>query len=260
MHEGQIVRRMNDRLISFFFDFRPDDDDSEDNDDGDDEESDENLARRLGFRPIDNETLRIINRLRSLTNRQSFDRRDFDNVQYLIDELIRVQQLENSSQQQLVSLVRAFKLHRILRTRARALAFIEERLPRRSNRNRQEHSSNVFDVWRERERRSRLDSKDSLEDEGANTNEHQFREVIEVHHSNPSTSYSNGTSKVRQMAKNIDTRSGSSHARDQDRSSSPIAAPRPRSQDSDSSLKSLLDRIESIHLPSRRTVSCVCGR
>jgi len=77
-----------------WFFFRPDGDDSED--EGDDDETDESLARRLGFRPIDNETLRIINRLRSLTDRRSFDRRDFENVQYLIEELIRIQHLENS--------------------------------------------------------------------------------------------------------------------------------------------------------------------
>lgn len=213
------------------FDCRPDDDDSEDNDDND-EESDENLAHRLGFRPIDDETLRIINRLRSLTNRKSFDRRDFENVQYLLDELIRVQQLENHSQEQLVNLIRAFKLHRIFRSKARALVFIEERLPRRSNRTHQDNHSNVFDIWRERERRSRLDSKDSLEEEGQNANEHQYREVIEVHHAvAPSTNYSNGSSKVKQMAKNIDTKSGSGYGREHDRSSSPINTHRSRNSD-----------------------------
>ncbi|CAF4655787.1 unnamed protein product, partial [Rotaria magnacalcarata] len=59
-----------------------DDDGSEDNEDDDDEnETDESLARRLGFRPIDNETIRTLGRLRRLTNKQSFDRRDFENVQ-----------------------------------------------------------------------------------------------------------------------------------------------------------------------------------
>lgn len=219
--------------MCFFSRRRPDDDDSEDNDDNNDE-TDENLAHRLGFRPIDDETLRIINRLRSLTNRKSFDRRDFENVQYLLDQLVRVQQLENYSQDQLVNLIRAFKLHRIFRSKARALLFIEERLPRRSNRTPQDNHSNVFDIWRERERRSRLDSKDSLEDEGQNGNENQYREIIEVHHTVPSTNQSNGTSKVKQMARNIDTKSGSGHGREHDGSSSPIITTH-RSRNLDSS-------------------------
>ncbi len=195
-----------------WFSFRPDGDDSED--EGDDDETDESLARRLGFRPIDNETLRIINRLRSLTDRRSFDRRDFENVQYLIEELIRIQHLENSSQEQLEKIIDYLKLHRILRTKSNALTFIQERLPRHTNRS---NNENVFDIWRERERRARLDSKDSLEDEGQNSNGNQFRE--ETNH--PTSNNSNGTTKVKQMAKHIDTKSTSSRTGDYGRSSSP---------------------------------------
>jgi hypothetical protein len=207
------------------FCFRPDDGDSEDNDDDDDDDvTDENLARLLGFRPIDNETLRLINRLRSLTNRQSFDRRDFENVQYLIDELIRIQHLENSSQEQLEKIIHHLKLHRILRTKSHALAFIQERLPRRTNRINNENNSNVFDIWRERERRARLDSKDSLEDEGQNSNGQQHRDITENNRPTPPvtlSSNSNGTSKVKQMARHIDTKSTSSRTGDYGKSSSP---------------------------------------
>jgi len=213
-------------FLKYFYCFRPDDGGSEDSDDDDDDdETDENLARRLGFRPIDNETLRIINRLRSLTNRKSFDRRDFENVQYLIDELIRVQHLENNSQDQLEKIIHHLKLHRILRTKSHALTFIQERLPQRIIRsNNNNNNSNVFDIWRERERRARLDSKDSLEDEGQNSNGQQFRDVTEINHPTPPvilSSNSNGTSKVKQMARHIDTRSISSRTGDHGRSSSP---------------------------------------
>ena len=66
--------------FSSFLPFRPDDGGSEDNDDDDDEETDESLARRLGFRPIDNETLRVINRIRSLTKSSI----------HLIDEILKI--------------------------------------------------------------------------------------------------------------------------------------------------------------------------
>jgi hypothetical protein len=157
----------------------------------------------------------VINRIRSLTKRNTFERQDFENIQYLVEELIRIQQLENSSQEQLEKIVHYLKLHRILHSKPRALAFIQERLPRRTSRPTNEQSnSNVFDIWRERERRARLDSKDSLEDEGQNTSE--FREVTETTH--PA---SNGTSKVKQMARHIDTRSVSSRVKDYGGSSSP---------------------------------------
>lgn len=204
-----------------YFYFRRNDDGSEDNDDDDDDETDEDLAHRLGFRPIDIETLRVINRLRSLTNRQSFDRRDFENVQYLIDELIRIQHLENSSEEDLEKIIHHLKLHRILRTKSQALTFIQERLPRRTSRSNNDNNSNVFDIWRERERRARLDSKDSLEDEGQNSNGHQSRDTIEVNQPKSPVNNSNGTSKVKQMARHIDTKSVSSRTGDYGRSSSP---------------------------------------
>ena len=207
-------------FLSFVFIFRPNDNDSEEeNDDDDDDidnETDENLARRLGFRPIDNETIRVIGRLRSLTNRQSFDRRDFDNVQYLIDELIRLQHLENSSQEQLLKIIHYLKLHRILRTKGQALLFIQDRLPQRIIRSNNDNNSNVFNIWRERERRARLDSKDSLEDEGQ-----QIRDNTDNNNPTSSSAHSNGTSKVKQMARNIDTKSISSRIGEQFRSASP---------------------------------------
>jgi hypothetical protein len=220
--EGRRQHRCNQFLRWKSRFFRPDDGGSADNDDDDDDddETDENLARRLDFRPIDNETLRVINRLRSVTKRKSFDQQDFENVQYLIEELIRIQHLENSSQDQLEKIVHYLKLHRILHSKSRALLFIQERLPRRPNRPNNENNSNVFDIWRERERRARLDSKDSLEDEGQNSNEQQYREVIEINHPTSSI-HSNGTSKVKQMARHIDTRSVSSRIQDHGSSSSP---------------------------------------
>ena len=79
-----------------------------------------------------------------------------------------------------------------------------------------ENNSNVFDIWRERERRARLDSKDSLEDEGQNSSGHQLRDVVEINHPTPPihsfSNYTNGTSKVKQMARHIDTRSVSSRS------------------------------------------------
>ncbi|CAF0993811.1 unnamed protein product [Rotaria magnacalcarata] len=199
-----------------------DDDGSEDNEDDDDEnETDESLARRLGFRPIDNETIRTLGRLRRLTNKQSFDRRDFENVQYLIDELIRLQHLENSSEEQLQKIINRLKLHRVLRTKSHALQFIQDRLPQRIVRPSNETSSNVFDIWRERERRARLDSKDSLEEEGQSSNRHQSRENLDANPSTSPVTNSNNKSKVKQMAENIDTRSDSFHTGDRVRSSSP---------------------------------------
>jgi hypothetical protein len=61
-----------------------------------------------------------------------------------------------------------------------------------------------------------LDSKDSLEDEGQNSNGQQIRDQMESTHPTSSVSFSNGTSKVKQMARHIDTKSG-----DHGRSSSP---------------------------------------
>lgn len=209
------------------FSSRPDDGGSGDNeddddDDDDDNETDENIARQLGFRPIDNETIRIIGRLRSLTNRQSFDRRDIDSLEFLIDELVRLQHLETSSQEKLEKIVHHLKLHRPLRTKSNALIFIQDRLPRRSTiRSNNENNSNVFDIWRERERRSRLDSKDSLEEEGQNSNGQQLRDVSEINHPTPPVNFSTGTSKVKQMARNIDTRSTTSRTGEHVRSSSP---------------------------------------
>ncbi|CAF0885596.1 unnamed protein product [Rotaria sordida] len=201
-----------------------DDDDDDNNNDYDDNESDENIARRLGFLPINNETIRIINRLRNLTNKQTFDRRDFEILQTLIDELIHIQHLENSSKQQLKQIIRYLKLYRPLQTKSRALIFIQERIPRRAVKynvisiNNENHN-NVFDIWRERERRARLDSKDSLEDDGQSSTGQQLRDVIEINHPTPpiilstnSNTNSIVTSKVKQMARNIDTRTTTSRS------------------------------------------------
>ncbi|CAF0923296.1 unnamed protein product [Adineta steineri] len=215
--------------------------DNEDDDNDNDNETDENIARRLGFRPIDNETVRVIGRLRRLTSRQSFDRRDFENVQHSIDDLIRLQHLENSPPEQLEKIVHYLKLNRILRTKPQALAFIQERLPRRNQRshsnNNSDSNSNVFDLWRERERRARLDSKDSLEDDTQNsTGQQLLRDVSEVNHPTPLvtlTTHTLNATKVKQMAKNIDTKSESSRTGDGGgRSSSPSPINLNRSFDS----------------------------
>ena len=160
------------------------------NNDDEDDESDENFARRLGFRSIDSETLRTVHRLRNLANRSSSSQRDLDDLQYLIDELVRLQHLENFSQEQLENFVDVLKLDRIFQNKSQALSFIQDRFPRRFSRANQETSSNVFNLWRERERRRRHDSTDSLEDEGANN-----RDQNET-----------SQSKVKQMARNIDTK------------------------------------------------------
>ena len=196
-----------------------DKDDDADDDDDNDNETDENLAHRLGFRPINNETIRIIGRIRLLTSKQSFDRRDFENVEYLIDELIHLQHLENSSPQQLEKIIHCLKLYRVLHTKSHALQFIQNRLPQRTIRSNYETNANVFDIWRERERRARLDSKDSLEDEGQYLNgQQQSRDIIGQNYSNNS----DNTSKVKQMAKHIDTRSASLCIGDYNRNVSPI--------------------------------------
>jgi hypothetical protein len=165
---------------------------------------------------LDDETIRTIGRLRRLTNKPFFDRRDFENLQSLLDELIQHQHLENFSRSQLKRIVHSLRLHRPLRTKARAFTFLQERIPRRAVKYNviSTHSVNngsVFDIWRERERRSRLDSKDSLEDDGQH-----LREVNEINHPTPSVFVSHATtnvaSKVKQMAKDIDTKSVSSRA------------------------------------------------
>lgn len=201
-----------------------DDDDDNDDDDADDEdnndESDESIARRLGFNPIDDETILVISRLRNLTNKQSFDRRDFETLQSLTDELIRLQCLEKFPKVQLQAIVRYVKLYRPLQTKSRALIFLQERIPRRAVKYdiisaSTENGYNVFDLWRERERRARLDSKDSLEDDANNSSGQKLRDVVEINHPTPpillSTKSSSPTTvtKVKQMAKNIDTRSTS---------------------------------------------------
>ena len=219
IHEGTDHSTFKDetRLSS-----RPDDGTDEDDDNVDDNETDENLARRLGFHPIDNETIRAIGRLRSLTAQRSFERRDLENLGYLIDELIRLQHLETFSQGQLEQIIHRLRLHRPLGSLSQALTFIEDRLPRRSSRVQQEGNPNVFRVWQERERRSRLDSKDSLEDEG--TGQHpsgqQLRDVTEINHPTPPVILAN-KSKVKQMARDIDTRSVPIRTNDHVRSTSP---------------------------------------
>ncbi len=202
-----------------------DDDDDNDNDDEDDndDETDENIARRLGFSPLNNETILIVGRLRHITNKHPFDRRDFETFQTLIDELIHIQHLENFSKDQLKQIISYLKLYRPLRTKSHALIFLQERIPRRAVKynvisSSNDYNSNVFDIWRERERRARLDSKDSLEDDGQNLSGQQLRDVVEINHPTPpvlisnNTSIPNVTTKVKQMAKDIDTRSISSRS------------------------------------------------
>lgn len=197
-----------------------DNDDRSENDDDDDDESDEEIARRLNFLPIDSATIDVISRLRNLTGKRLFEQQDFEIFQSLIDELIRLQHLETFSRDQLKDVVHHLKLHRALRTKSRAFIFLQERIPRRAVKyqvvaSNQTHptNTNVFNIWRERERRARLDSRDSLEDEGQNLGGQQLRDVIEINHPTPpvfiSTARSspNITTKVKQMAKDIDTRS-----------------------------------------------------
>ncbi|CAF0899795.1 unnamed protein product [Adineta ricciae] len=216
-------RRSNDDNDDDGSDENNDNDDKNNSDDGDtDEESDENIARRLGFVPLDEATVNLIGRLRHLSNKQLFDRRDFENLQTLIDELIRLQHLEIFSRDQLKRVIHYLKLHRPLQTRSRALIFLQERIPRRAVKYnvisaRPEKNPNVFNIWRERERRARLDSKDSLEEEGQHTSG-QLRDVVEINNPTPpillSTNYTTPhvTTKVKQMAKDIDTRTGSTRS------------------------------------------------
>jgi hypothetical protein len=172
----------------------------------------------LGFTPLDDETIRIIGRLRHLTRKQFFDRRDLETLQLLIDELIHHQRLETFSREQFKRIIGRLRLDRPLGSKARAFTFIEERIPRRAVKYQvisSPHASygNVFDIWRERERRSRLSSRDSLEDEIHPSNGQQLRDVTEINHPTPPvfvSATSNGMSKVKQMAKDIDTRSNSS--------------------------------------------------
>ena len=202
--------------------FRPDDDGSDDDDDSN--ETDENIARRLNFRPIDNETIRLINRLRSLTRRRSFDRRDLDSVEFLIDELIRVQRLELFSTEQLEQLVVRLKLHRPLEGKSQALQFMHNRLRDRPTRPGTESNIHVFNTSHERQRRARLDSKDSLEEEGHDSSGHQLRDVTEINHPTPPVVLSNPSSsrsRVKQMARDIDKRSISSRQDEHVRSASP---------------------------------------
>ena len=229
----KVLIRIN-RFV-FFFNYRSsddgserndnhddDDDEDEDDDDDDDDETDESIARRLGFLPLTAETVDIIGRLRSLINKKSFVRRDFETFQSLIDELIHIQHLENASKEQLKEIIHLLKLHRPLHSKSRALIFLQERIPRRAVKynviSTNPPHSNVFNIWRERERRARLDSKDSLEDDGQNLSGQQLRDVVEINHPTPpivlsvTSSNSNASSKVKQMAKDIDTRSGTSRS------------------------------------------------
>ena len=212
-------------LLSSTVFYRPPEDpnkNDDNDDDGNDRETDESLARRLGFRPIDNETIRTIGRLRNLTNQQSFTRLDLENLEYLLDELIRIQHLESFTVEQLELIVHHLRLHRPLRSRSEALSFLQDRLPRRSTRAQNETNSNVFNIWRERERRARLDSKDSLEDEANDSSGQQLHDVTEINHPTPPILISsNGRSRVRQMARDIDTRSVSTRNGDSHRSPSP---------------------------------------
>lgn len=201
-----------------------DDDDDIDEDDDNDDETDESLARRLGFLPIDNETVEIIGRLRALTKRKSFDRRDFEIFQNLIDQLIHIQHLEHSSKDHLKDIIHLLKLYRPLHTKSRALVFLQERIPRRAvkyNVISTNSHSNVFNIWRERERRARVDSRDSLEDDEKAFSGQQLRDVVEINNPTPpivltstiSSSQSHTPrTKVKQMAKDIDTRSVSSRS------------------------------------------------
>lgn len=220
--------------------FRSNDDDDDDHEDDDDDngsedhsehedddgdESDEEIARRLNFLPLDSATINVVGRLRHLTNKKSFDQHDFEIFQSLIDELIRLQHLENFTREQLKEIIHQLKLYRPLRNKSRAFIFLEERIPRRAVKYQviaSDHShpnnTNVFNIWRERERRARLDSRDSLEDEGQSLGGQQLRDVVEINHPTPpilistTSSSPNITTKVKQMAKDIDTRSTSTRS------------------------------------------------
>lgn len=132
--------------------------------------------------------------------------------------------MENYSKDQLKQIIHYLKLYRPLQTKSRAFIFLQERIPRRAVKynviaSNHENNSNVFNIWRERERRARLDSKDSLEDDGQNLSGQQLRDVIEINHPTPpivlsmTSSNSNGTTtKVKQMAKDIDIRSVSTRS------------------------------------------------
>ena len=194
-------------------------------DEQDDDETDENLARRLGFVPLKDEIIRIIGRLRHLTRKRVFDRRDFETLQFLIDELIQNRHMESFSHDQLKQMIKGLKLDRPFHNTTRALTFLQERIPRRAVKYQVISSTsptneNVFNIWRERERRARLDSKDSLEDEAPTSNGQKLRDVAEINHPTPPIVVSNvtlslnknNTSKVRQMAKDIDTKSTSSRS------------------------------------------------
>jgi hypothetical protein len=140
--------------------------------------------------------------------------------------LINLQHFENFSKQQLKQIIHYLKLYRPLQTKSRALIFLQERIPRRAVKynvisSNHENNTNVFNIWRERERRARLDSKDSLEDDGQNLSGQQLRDVIEINNPTPpiilSMMNTNQnipiiTTKVKQMAKDIDTRSISSRS------------------------------------------------
>ncbi len=233
IHEGNLmIRRKKIGVMNFCY--RSNDDGSEENDDhnehndddDDDDETDESIARRLGFVPLNPITINLIGRLRNLTAKKSFDQQDFEIFQSLIDELIHLQHLENASKHQLKQIIHYLKFYRPLRSKSRALIFLQERIPRRAvkynvistNNN---NNSNVFNIWRERERRARLDSKDSLEDDAQHLiGGQQLRDVIEINHPTPpiilsitsNNSNANVITKVKQMAKDIDTRSISSRS------------------------------------------------
>ena len=217
-----------------------------DQSDEDGDETDEELARRSGFYPIDSETIRTIGRLRSITAKRSFDRLDLENLEYLTDELIRLQHLENYSQERLEQVVHHLRLHRPLGNVSQAVTFMQERLPRRASRAQQDANSNVFDLWRERERRARLDSKDSLEEEGVGQNPsgQQLRDVTEINHPTPPVMLAN-KSKVKQMARDIDTRSVPTRSTDHVRSASPspISITRIPASSFDSKCCSIIDRL-----------------
>lgn len=174
---------------------RPRDNNDELSESDDEEETDEAFARRMSFRPIDNETIRVVGRIRSLTKRTNFDHyRDFEILQNSIDDLIRLQRLELFTEQHLRNIVRSLKIHRAFRSEVQALSFVQSRLPAREvHRTQQENAANVFDLWRQRERRARADSKDSLEEENQQN---------EVH----SETNSSSASKVKKMARDIDTK------------------------------------------------------
>ncbi|CAF0841645.1 unnamed protein product [Didymodactylos carnosus] len=97
----------------------------------DDEESidDETIARRLGFH-FDNVTLELIHSIRQLVRKRSYDRRDFDYLQTLIDEIIKLQQLYSSDNIDLLlrTMVKLLRLDRPLRTFINAENFLRDRI------------------------------------------------------------------------------------------------------------------------------------